>query len=153
MNRNCLAFRFFNVVSFVYNSWCSTVNSVGPPSRLPRSLPSPRVTHLGETRHSRICIGQNGRSRFGESLGRFGFIVLRCFGVSLRRVEGSALHYQEMEQCGSDSLSVRMTSSSTSVPRRSSSRRLGHAVSCWTPSTVTPVSERPKTTRCCIRII
>ncbi len=26
MNRSWLAFRFFNVVSFVYNSWCANVN-------------------------------------------------------------------------------------------------------------------------------
>ncbi len=33
-----LAFRFFNVISFVYNPWCAYVNSIGPPTRLPQAL-------------------------------------------------------------------------------------------------------------------
>ncbi len=37
-NRRWLAFRFFNVVSFVYNLRLFNVNRVGPPSRLPQSL-------------------------------------------------------------------------------------------------------------------
>lgn len=38
MNRSWLAFRFFNVVSFAYNSSLANVNSVGPPTRLPQTF-------------------------------------------------------------------------------------------------------------------
>ena len=38
MNRSWLAFRFFNVVSFVYSFRCANVNSVGPPTRLPQAF-------------------------------------------------------------------------------------------------------------------
>ena len=38
VNRSWLVGRFSNVVSFVYNSWCANVNSVGPPTLLPRAL-------------------------------------------------------------------------------------------------------------------
>jgi len=38
VNRRWLAFRFFNAITFVYNSWCANVESVGPPTRLPQSF-------------------------------------------------------------------------------------------------------------------
>jgi len=38
VNRSWLAFRFFNVVSFVYKFSCANVNSVGPPTRLPQAF-------------------------------------------------------------------------------------------------------------------
>lgn len=38
VNRSWLAFRFFNVVSFAYNSRSANVNSVGPPTRLPSAF-------------------------------------------------------------------------------------------------------------------
>jgi hypothetical protein len=38
VNRSWLASRFFNLVSFVYNSRFANVNSVGPPTRLPQTF-------------------------------------------------------------------------------------------------------------------
>jgi hypothetical protein len=38
VDRSWLAIRIFKVDSFVYSSWCTGVNCVGPPTRWPRTL-------------------------------------------------------------------------------------------------------------------
>ncbi len=58
VNRSWLAFRFFNVDSFVYNSWCGNVYSVGPPTRLPQTLASKESQNTMSDAKVRIDLSQ-----------------------------------------------------------------------------------------------
>ena len=76
MNRSWLVFRFFNVVSFVYNSWCINGISVGPPTRLPQTSVDSAGSHVNQ-RPDKVLLTRRRWDAYMMPL----FLGLVAFGI------------------------------------------------------------------------